>query len=436
LKNKENQVPHTEAERKLKAVIDTVIDGILTIDERGTVETMNPAAGKLFGYDVEEIIGQNIKVLMPQPFRKEHDGYLARYQKTNEPRIIGIGREVKGMRKDGSIFPLRLAVSEVKLDNRRIYTGIIHDLSNVKEAEQRILALNHALEKQNEDLDNIVRERTEKLANVVGQLLQTNNRLEGEIKERHRIEVALLENEKELKEALEKEKELSELKSRFVSIASHEFRTPLSTVLSSIELIEAYKKEEQHSKREKHINRIKNSVNFLNSVLNDFLSLSKLENGTIETNPEEFILRDFCFEVVEALKPLLKPGQRLIHNDDLGEEKVFLDKKSLRHILFNLVSNAIKYSRENQLIECHAALYPDELKITIKDSGIGIPKEEQKYLFTRFFRARNVENIQGTGLGLNIVRRYVDILNGEIRFKSEIGEGTTFWIQIPLNRHS
>jgi PAS domain S-box-containing protein len=404
----------------------------MTIDDKGIVEMMNPAAAKLFDYEPSEVIGKNISVLMPQPYKREHDGYISRYKETREPHIIGKGREVRGLRKDGSIFTLRLAVSEVVLDSRRIFTGIIHDLTNVKKAEAEILNLNKKLEKQNERLDEIVNERTEKLANVVEKLLQTNNKLEAEINERHKVELALLENEKELKTALEREQELSELKSRFVSMASHEFRTPLSTILSSIELIEAYRKEEQQLKREKHIARIKNSVNYLTSVLNDFLSLSKLEEGKIETNPVEFVLEDFCIEVIEELKPLLKNGQTLEETFNFKRETVTLDKKCLRHILFNLVSNAIKYSDENQPIECRAELYPDELKFTIRDHGIGIPKDEQKHLFTRFFRARNVENIKGTGLGLNIVRRYVELLDGEIKFKSESGEGTTFWVHLPI----
>jgi PAS domain S-box-containing protein len=417
---------------RLQAVIDTVIDGILTIDEKGIVESVNPAGAKLFGYSAGEIIGNNINMLMPSPYREEHDGYLQRYLKTNIAHIIGIGREVKGKRKDGTVFPLRLAVSEVFLDQKRIFTGVIHDLTEVKEAEKKIIKLNEELETQNQKLEQKVSERTEKLANVVNQLLSTNNQLEKEISERKDIENALLKSQAELKQLLENEKELSELKSRFVSMASHEFRTPLSTILSSIELVEAYKKAEQQPNREKHIGRIKNTVNHLTSILNDFLSLSRLEEGHIQAEPETFVLKDFCEDLIDEFQEQLKPKQRLQHNGLSNGREILLDKKCLKNILFNLLSNASKYSGEEATIYCETELSEGLLKISIQDEGIGIPSEDQKHLFTRFFRAHNVENIKGTGLGLHIVRRYVDLLNGSISFDSIEGKGTTFYIEIPL----
>jgi len=423
---------NTDDQIRLKAIFDTVIDGILTIDEKGTVESMNPAAARLFGYTEKEVIGNNIKMLMPEPYRGEHDKYLHRYISTKVPHIIGIGREVEGMRKDSSIFPLRLAVSEVQLGERRIFTGIIHDLSDVNKAKEKITKLNHALEAQNEELEKKVEERTDKLAKVVDQLLSTNKKLGDEIEERQAVAEALRKSEAELKELLEKEKELSELKSRFVSMASHEFRTPLSTILSSVKLVKAYQKTEQQEKREKHISRIKKSVAHLTGVLNDFLSLSKLEEGKINLNPEQFEFEEFCQEIIEDLRLHLKKGQSISHNAVGIQKGVFLDKNSLRHIFFNLTSNAIKYSPENSVIQCETVINDEYLMVKIKDQGIGIPKEDQKHLFTRFFRAHNVENIKGTGLGLNIVRRYVEMLNGEISFISEENKGTEFLVKIPV----
>lgn len=428
------QKKHTNSEDqlRLKAIFETVIDGILTINEQGIVDSMNPAAARLFGYSEKEVIGNNVSMLMPEPYRGEHDGYLTRYLSTKVPHIIGIGREVEGLRKDGSIFPLRLAVSEVELGERRVFTGIIHDLTDVHEANEKITSLNQKLEAQNEELEKKVEERTDKLAKVVDQLLSTNKKLGDEIMERHSAEEALRKSESELKELLEKEKELSELKSRFVSMASHEFRTPLSTILSSVELVEAYQKTEQQEKREKHILRIKKSVAHLTGVLNDFLSLSKLEEGKIVLNPESFEFEDFCEEIVDDLKLNLKNGQTINHKSIGQQRKVYLDKNSLKHILFNLTSNAIKYSPENSVIQCETIINDEYLMVKIKDQGIGIPKEDQKHLFTRFFRAHNVENIKGTGLGLNIVRRYVELLHGEITFISEEGKGTEFLVKIPI----
>lgn len=421
---------------RLRAVIDSAIDGIITIDDRGIIETFNPAAAQLFGYSQQEVIGQNVSVLMPQPYHREHDRYIENYHRTNQPKIIGIGREVKGKKKDGTIFPLRLAVGEVRLANKRIYTGVIHDLTSVKNAEARILALNAELEQKNLELEDKVEERTEKLVDAVNRLLSINKQLESEVSERQTMQHSLEESQMELRAALEKEKELSELKSRFVSMASHEFRTPLSTILSSIELIESYRKEDQYAKRQRHIERVKSSVRHLTGILNDFLSLSRLEEGKIEPQWEEFVLETFCHTVLDELNGILKEGQKMQFEGQGIDREVRLDKKILRNILINLISNAIKYSPEHSPIDCRAVIEDHHLEIMVIDYGIGIPEDEQEYLFTRFFRARNVENIKGTGLGLNIVRRYVEILGGTIDFTSQLGKGTTFHITIPLQKNN
>ena len=407
---------------RLKAVIDTAIDGILTIDAKGIVETMNPAAAILFGYDTDEVIGNNIKMLMPNPDKAKHDVYLKRYHETKKPRIIGIGREVQGQRKDGSTFPFRLAVSEVILNDRVIFTGIIHDLTNVKKAEDEIKVLNKKLEKK-------VVDRTYELEKTVNKLLSTNSQLNKEVTERLEAEGKLRMQETELKDALNKEKELNELKSRFVSMASHEFRTPLTSILSSAAIIGKYDKTDQQENREKHIKRIKSAVTNLTGILNDFLSLSKLEEGLVEVQLQELNLDHLCQEVIIATEGMRKGKQNIIHTAHGDDPHIIVDERILKNILFNLLSNAIKYSDA----DIHCDLYFEEDHFTIKviDQGIGIPLEDQKYLFSRFFRAGNVTNIQGTGLGLNIVKEYVDILNGEITCESVHEEGTTFTVTIP-----
>lgn len=419
----------SDASLRLQAIIETAIDGIITIDERGVIESVNPAAARLFGYQPEELIGHNIKALMPSPFRQQHDDYINRYINTGEARIIGIGREVPGMRKDGSTFPMRLAVSEVFLENKRIFTGICHDLSDVKKAEDKIRKLN-------EELEEKVIERTEELASVVNKLLNTNKKLQYEVQERKSAETALRESTKEIQKALDKEKELSELKSRFVSMASHEFRTPLSTILSSISLLSRYTETNQQEKRDKHIQRIKSAVRNLTGILNDFLSLSKLEEGKIENQPFEFELQELCPEVIDEIQGLLKDGQEILHEGLLAPMTVNWDKRLVKNILFNLLSNAIKYSDEGKKIFLKERLEGDYLLIDITDQGIGIPEADQVYLFTRFFRAANAMNIQGTGLGLNIVKRYIDLVGGSITFDSQLNVGTTFTVCLPLNQHN
>ena len=414
----------TAEAKRLEAIINTATDGIITIDDRGIIESMNPAAAMLFAYDPLEVIGKKINMLMPAPYRQDHDGYMNNYHRTGQAKIIGIGREVEGLRSDGTVFPFRLAVSEMRIEGKRLYTGIVHDLSDIKAAEHRIMELNRALEEK-------VAQRTEDLANAVDQLLSTNQLLKQEIEERQAIENQLRENEVELQEALTKEKELGALKSRFVSMASHEFRTPLSTILSSVELVEMYQTAEQHPKRLKHINRIKAAVGNLNDILNDFLSLSKLEEGRLHASFETVDLPPFLHELKDSVSMLLKDGQQLEFSG-MGENwTIYTDPKFLRNILLNLLSNASKYSGASETVHLRVGKSGNTYHFEVQDHGMGIPAEDQKHLFTRFFRAHNVENIKGTGLGLHIVQRYLDLLKGEIEFTSELGVGSVFRIQLP-----
>lgn len=410
--------------QRIEAIINTAIDGIITIDNKGVIETINKAALNLFGYEEEEVVGNKINILMPNPYKEEHDGYMNRYLQTKEARIIGIGREVHGQRKDGSIFPFRLAVSEVILNDRIIFTGIVHDLSEVKKAQQQILNLNEELEKK-------VSERTYELEDVVNKLLRTNVKLEEEISERLIVEEKLRVQEDELRLSLSKEKELSELKSRFVSMASHEFRTPLATILSSAAIISRYENKSQQNKRIKHIERIKSSVSNLTGILNDFLSISKLEEGKVEINYAPVSIAKVCEEVEGEVQGILKKGQYITHECADTEKAILTDKRILKNILFNLLSNAIKYSFEGSQITCRIYFFEEGYQIEVQDEGIGIPAEDQKHMFERFFRAANVTNIQGTGLGLNIVKTYVKLLEGSITFESTYGEGTSFFVKLP-----
>lgn len=396
---------------RLEAVIDTAIDGIITINKMGVIESINRAGALMFGYEKDELLGQKVNVLMTRHDSHHHDQYIDNYLTTRKPKIIGIGREVMCKKKSGAEFPGRLAVSEVLLNDRIIFTGIIHDLSAVKAAQDEV-------ERLNAELEELVQIRTNELEEVVNKLLRTNQELE--------------EREKQLNTALMRERELGELKSRFVSMASHEFRTPLSTILSSASLISKYNKPEHGPNREKHLGKIKRSVDNLTGVLNDFLSLSKLEEGKVVTEESEVDLRQLCKDIIEDLDGIIKSDQKIWVNAKV-DSTIKTDKRTIRNVLFNLISNAIKYSPDDGTIECNLDKTRKHMIITIKDDGIGIPEEEQKYIFTRFFRATNVENIQGTGLGLTIVKRYLDLLGGEITFESASDMGSTFRIKLPIN---
>lgn len=410
--------------QRLNAIIDSAIDGIVTIDSKGIIESANNAAAELFQYSIDELEGNSINMLMPKRYASHHDGYIKKYEETRKAKIIGIGRKVEGQRKDGSTFPFRLAVSEVILHNKVVYTGIIHDMSEVDAAHAEISKINKELEQK-------VESRTAELEDAVNKLLSTNKNLTSEIALRQQITKELEESETELKKTLAKEKELNELKSRFVSMASHEFRTPLTSILSSAAIISKYTLEEQQSKRIKHVDRIKSAVSNLTGILNDFLSLSKLEEGRVLVESSPFDLIELSHETIEDLQQILKSDQQIKICAEVNNLALITDKRILKNILFNLLSNAIKYSDDD--IQLVISIDHDECEIAVKDQGIGIPEEDQKHLFTRFFRARNSVNIQGTGLGLNIVKRYVGLLQGSLDFTSKYGEGSTFKIRIPLS---
>lgn len=382
----------------LTAIIDNAIDGIITIDSNGIIESINPSGCRLFGYEPDEVKGKNVSVLMPEPDKSRHDGYLQRYQKNKEPHIIGIGREVKGLKKSGEIFPFRLAVSEVQYDGRIIYTGFIHDLTRQKNAEEQLLLYTNKLEV-------LVEDRTVELQSLIKQIQEAKE------------EVSL---------SLEKERELSQLKSRFVSMASHEFRTPLSSIQLSASLIDRYTQEFENPNVVKHVNKIKIAVGNLTTILNDFLSLERLETGTIKPQPEEVDLVNFSEEITEELQMVAKQNQSIIYQHTGTKRLVKTDVNLLKNCIINLIANAIKYSGENTFIEFNTEITDDKYYITIKDNGIGIPFSEQKHLFEAFFRAHNTGSIPGTGLGLNIVDRYIKLMFGRIEFKSEENKGTTF----------
>jgi len=236
--------------------------------------------------------------------------------------------------------------------------------------------------------------------------------------------------------ALEKEKELGELKSRFVSMASHEFRTPLSTILTSAYLLSKYITTEEQPKRDKHLERIISSVNTLTDILNDFLSLGKMEEGKIFARPVSFNVCELVTGIVNEMAPIEKKGQTIQYQHK-GEEMVILDKGLLKQIVLNLLSNAIKFSSDETQIEVKTVHHADALELKVKDYGMGISKGDQKHLFERFFRGANAMNIQGTGLGLHIVARYAELMNGNVTCKSELEKGSEFIVtlnQPPLRK--
>lgn len=248
-------------------------------------------------------------------------------------------------------------------------------------------------------------------------MLGMNARLEQRVRERTRY----------LTEALDKEKTLSLLKSRFVSLASHEFRTPLTGILSSANLLSKYVTTEDQPKRDKHIANIISSVNILTEILNDFLSVGKIEEGKVYVRPVQFDIRQYISTLVGDLQAIARPGQQLNYKHE-GPDEVCLDSSLLRHILMNLITNAIKFSFDDGIVEITTWNNEDSFIISVKDYGLGIPEEDQQHLFELFFRGANVTNIQGTGLGLHIIAKYAALMKGKIEYITELNKGTEFVI--------
>jgi PAS domain S-box-containing protein len=391
-------------------------EGFVVTGPSGDIVLVNSSACRMFGYSDHELIGQKIELLIPHEYRKVHVHHRNDFYKDPQTRVMGHGRDLHGQKKNGEKFPVEVSLSSYLLNGDRFVTGFIVDIT-----------LRKAIE------NDIVRQKSE-LEKLTGELQSLNRQLEGKVEERTTVLKEALgrleESQHELSEALDKEKQLNEIKSRFVSMASHEFRTPLSTVLSSASLLAKYTTAEDQQKRERHIEKIKGSVKHLNDLLEDFLSLGKLDEGKIGATYSEFNMKNLISETVEEMKGIMKSGQQIISRHN-GDEVVVSDGKMLKNILINLINNAIKFSDPGKSIYVETDVNSD-IKIKVKDEGIGIPDEEKEHLFESFFRARNAQNIQGTGLGLHIVKRYADLLNGTIDLESTIDEGTAVTISIPI----
>lgn len=362
-----------------KALVNNAGAIIIATDEKGIIKLFNHEASHSIGYKENKVIDKMSMIVFHDPNEIDakrielndefginiNDSFGVLVEKAS--RNIHNEEQYTYVRSDGTSFPVSLTISAIKSNDGLItgYMCIAIDISERKKAEEELL------------------------------------------------------------NSLEKEKELGELKSRFVSMASHEFRTPLSTVLSSAYLIEQYKSTEDHAKREKHIHRIISSVNMLTDILNDFLSVGKIEEGKIQVRMAYFNIKETITEINAEIKNNLKKHQEIqyIHK---GDPIVFLDPSLLKHIILNLVSNASKFSPESTPIEIKTIADHSSVLLAVKDYGMGIAREDQKHLMERFFRGTNASNIQGTGLGLHIISKYAELMNGTVVVKSELQKGSEF----------
>ena len=401
----------------LTSLFENATEGIVLTGGKGNIVLVNPAAQKMFQYTAEELIGKPIEILIPDQLKTKHEHHREDFYRSPSNRAMGYGRDLYGRRKDGTNVALEVSLSHYQRDEGLFVIAFVVDITIRKEAEQ-----------------NMIRQQKE-LERITNEIKTLNAELEAKVEERTLILREALqrleESQKELSEMLQKEKELSEIKSRFVSMASHEFRTPLSTVLSSASLLSKYTSAEDQDKRTRHIEKIKGAVKHLNDILEDFLSLGKLDEGKVESHSSEFNLEAFLYDLVDEAKGLLKKDQH-IHFMYQGAPEVLSDKKLLKNILVNLITNAIKFSPEDGIINMRADVDDGHGIIVVSDNGIGIPKADLEQIFSSFYRAANATNIQGTGLGLHIVKRFTELMGGSVNIDSELDRGTTVTINIPV----
>ena len=402
----------------MTSLFENATEGIVLVNQQGKIVLANPSAGRMFGYEPDELVGKSIEILIPERFSSHHHQLRDGFYKNPSNRVMGQGRDLYGKKKDGTDLPVEVSLSHYKKEDQLFAIAFIVDITKRKEIESSMLQQKRELEK------------------ITDKIRQLNASLEVKVEERTLILKEALQkleqSQLELSEALDKERQLNEIKSRFVSMASHEFRTPLSTVLSSASLLSKYKAGEEQEKRDKHIQRIKNSVNHLNDILEDFLSLGKLNEGKVDKIADEVCLKEVILETMDEMRGILKKDQYFDFQCD-SDCNACTDKKLFKNVLINLISNASKFSDEGKKILISSIVEEDNVVVSVADEGIGISEEDQQHLFSSFFRGANATNIQGTGLGLHIVKNYIDLLGGEVGLKSRLNTGTTITFTIPVN---
>ena len=496
-----------ESEARLRAVMETVVDGIVVIDERGVIESFNTAAQKIFGHAADEAIGKNVALLMPAADATQHDTYIANYLATGEAKIIGFGREVTGRRKDGATFPVDLAVSETRIGGQRLFTGIVRDITESKQADDAV----RRLARQNElilnaagdgiyglDIDgkavfvNSVGARMlgwepEELIGLVlhdvvhhkhpdgttypmDECPTYQTLRDGKPQERrdevfwhrdgHSIPVRytsmpIYEDDslvgavltfRDISERIEAERQLllakeeadaaNLAKSDFLSQMSHELRTPLNAILGFGQLLASDTETGLNETQAAAVQQILLSGEHLLTLINEVLDLVVIESGKVPLSMEDVEPGTVIEKsLVQSEAFADTNGVRLVDRTARKDlPPVQTDATRFQQVMLNLVSNAIKYNRDGGTVTVDAAKTDDGfLRISVADTGMGIPDARRDDLFIPFTRlvARSSE-IEGTGIGLTITKDLIELMGGRVDFESTEGEGSTFWIDLPL----
>jgi PAS domain S-box-containing protein len=360
---------------RLAVVLSTAVDGVMIINAEGLVEVYNPACEKLFGYDAGEVIGRNVKMLMPEPYRGGHDGYMRNYLETGDRKIIGIGREVTGRRKDGSTFPMELSVGEARQDGQPVFIGIIRDIT-----------------------------------------------------ERHRQQA-------EIQLAKEAAEAASAAKTKFLAIMSHELRTPLNAIIGFSQVLDQGIGGSLSATQKGYLKDIRVAGEQLLSLVNDLLDLSKIEAGKYELAIERLSVATVVADVTSLLSGQARDrGIALVVAETDAGLQVDADPRALRQMLQNLLSNALKFTPAGGRVTASAKRMGDRIEIAVTDSGIGISPEDIDRITEPFHQIDNVmtRKHDGTGLGLSIVSGLIGEHGGRIEIVSEPGQGTTVTLVFPL----
>jgi PAS domain S-box-containing protein len=396
------QLPPTleDTEERLRAILETAVEGIITIDERGIIESMNPAAEATFGFNAQEIIGKNVSCLMPSPYRDEHDGYMANYLRTGHARIIGIGREVMGQRKDGSVFPMDLAVSEVKLAERRLFTGFVRDITERKRAEAKLGELAQTLVEKNKELETIVyvasHDLRSPLVNIQGfskELARSCERLQARLS---RMGIAH-----------------SSESSGAMKLAEGDNRE-LTTLLKE-EIPEA-------------LDFIQAGVAKIDSLLSGFLRYSRLGRAALRI--ERLDMNGLLDSIVRAMEYQIQRAGAALSIETLPA--CLGDATQVSQVFSNLLDNALKYldPKRPGVISVSGRTEKSNSVYTVSDNGIGIAAEHQHKIFEIFHRL-NPSIGEGEGLGLTIAQRLLERQNGRLWVESEPGKGSVFFVSLP-----
>jgi PAS domain S-box-containing protein len=391
----------------IKAVLETAADAIVTIDEVGLIQSFNPAAERLFWYTSDEVLGKNVSCLMPQPYRGEHDGYLANYLQTGTKKIIGIGREVTGQRKDGSTFPMELSVSEVLQSGQRTFTGIVRDITERLWAEQA----------QQEYCQRVEEARLE----LESQALKLEYQAA------------------DLKAARQQAEQANLAKSEFLANMSHELRTPMNSILGFTKRLLNKLRDSLDAQHLDALETVDRNARHLLGLINDILDLSKIEAGKMD-------LTRSTFNLAEAVKDVLYQTSSLLDNKPITialvvpQDPIIVnaDRVKIIQVCTNLVSNGIKYTERGSVTvtvsECDDEQLGRVAQVAVQDTGVGIKPEDHERLFQKFSQLDGspTRRVGGTGLGLFITAQYVYLHSGRIEVESRYGEGSTFTFLLPI----